>query len=99
MDLLTLTIYVLFFLVFLASALKCWRCSSDASGAAFCQDPFEPDLVSEQQKRWSYVDCSFPPQAQLPYGSSGNTRPVCKKMKQVSKYSTLKIIIDNHNNY
>lgn len=43
--------------------------------------------MSEQQKRWSFVDCSFPPQAQLPYGSSGNTRPVCKKMKQISKYN------------
>lgn len=72
----------------LANALKCWRCSSDASSAAFCGDPFEPSIINEQQRRWSFVDCSFPPSQQpfnnqQQYGSS--TRPVCKKMKQLSK--------------
>ncbi|XP_063698504.1 uncharacterized protein LOC134829383 [Culicoides brevitarsis] len=78
-----ITIIGITILINQASALKCWRCTSDATGAAFCNDPFETDLISEQQRRWSYVDCSFPPQAQLPYGSSSNMRPVCKKMKQV----------------
>lgn len=73
----------------LATALKCWRCSSDASGAAFCQDPFEPDLISENQKRWSYVDCSLAPSQYGNVFSSGNNnynQAVCKKMKQISKY-------------
>jgi hypothetical protein len=69
-----------------AYALKCWRCSSDASSAAFCGDPFEPSIINEQQRRWSYVDCSFPPSQQPPFGQIGqigqSTRPVCKKMKQ-----------------
>uniref|UniRef100_U5EDB7 Putative secreted protein n=1 Tax=Corethrella appendiculata TaxID=1370023 RepID=U5EDB7_9DIPT len=64
-----------------ANALKCWRCSSDASSAAFCDDPFTQDIISEQQRRWSYVDCSFPPSQVSPYSPS-QTRPVCKKMKQ-----------------
>lgn len=71
--------------VFLANALKCWRCTSDASGAAFCQDPFEPDVISEQQMRWSYVDCILPPLQQFPSATSANFRPVCKKLKQISE--------------
>lgn len=72
--------------LFVVDALKCWRCSSDASTSAFCDDPFDPSIINEQQKRWAYVDCSFPP-AQQPFGSVGqSSRPVCKKMKQLSKY-------------
>ncbi|XP_055683099.1 uncharacterized protein LOC129789974 [Lutzomyia longipalpis] len=64
-----------------ATALRCWRCSSDATNAAFCGDPFDPSILTEQQRRWSYVDCSFPPSQLNPY-SSTQSRPVCKKMKQ-----------------
>lgn len=47
-----------------------------------------------QQRRWAYVDCNFPvsPGGQPPYGGFNNpyapqnSRPVCKKMKQLSKY-------------
>jgi hypothetical protein len=73
----------LFAATFQVNALKCWRCSSDASSAAFCGDPFDPSLINEQQRRWSYVDCSFPPAQQQPFGAIGQTRPVCKKMKQL----------------
>jgi hypothetical protein len=87
-----------FFSLYLANALKCWRCSSDASSAAFCGDPFDTSLISEQQRRWSYVDCSFPPAQQQPFGAIGQTRPVCKKMKQLSKYFELsecnKLLVD-----
>lgn len=69
------------------SALKCWRCSSDASTAAFCDDPFTQDIITEQQRRWSYVDCSYPPQVNYQFNQANQqTRPVCKKMKQISKY-------------
>jgi hypothetical protein len=64
-------------------ALKCWRCSSDASTSAFCDDPFDPSIINEQQRRWAYVDCSFPPSAQQPFGLAQSSRPVCKKMKQL----------------
>jgi len=64
-------------------ALKCWRCSSDASASAFCDDPFDPSIINEQQRRWAYVDCSFPSTAQQPYGAAQSSRPVCKKMKQL----------------
>uniref|UniRef100_A0A6E8VWJ5 Protein quiver n=1 Tax=Anopheles coluzzii TaxID=1518534 RepID=A0A6E8VWJ5_ANOCL len=66
------------------SALKCWRCSSDASTAAFCDDPFTQDIITEQQRRWSYVDCSYPPQVNYQFNQANQqTRPVCKKMKQI----------------
>lgn len=68
-----------------ASALRCWRCSSDASTAAFCDDPFTQDIITEQQKRWSFVDCSYPPgSGSFPFNQQlGQTRAVCKKMKQI----------------
>jgi len=66
-----------------ASAIKCWRCSSDASNAAFCDDPFDASIINEQQRRWSYVDCSYPPGQLNPYSQSSTQRAVCKKTKQL----------------
>ncbi|XP_055635645.1 uncharacterized protein LOC129775231 [Toxorhynchites rutilus septentrionalis] len=67
-----------------ANALKCWRCSSDASAAAFCDDPFTQEIITDQQRRWSYVDCSYPPgTGSYPFNQQQNTqRAVCKKMRQ-----------------
>ncbi|XP_067623005.1 UPAR/Ly6 domain-containing protein twit [Eurosta solidaginis] len=57
--------------------LKCWRCSTDVSNGVFCDDPFDPEFISDQQRYWSYVNCSY---------SAGfksvNARPVCKKLVQ-----------------
>jgi len=64
-----------------ASTLKCWRCSSAI--AAFCDDPFDESMITELQKRWSYVECSFPPTQSNPYNTTGQTRAVCKKVKQL----------------
>jgi len=71
------------------SALKCWRCSSDASNAAFCDDPFDQSIITEQQRRWSYVECSFPPTQINPYNQAGQTRAVCKKVKQLINEKTV----------
>uniref|UniRef100_A0A2M4C2B6 Putative secreted protein n=2 Tax=Anopheles marajoara TaxID=58244 RepID=A0A2M4C2B6_9DIPT len=65
------------------NALRCWRCSSDASTAAFCDDPFTQDIITDQQRRWSYVDCSYPPQTNAFNQHNLPTRAVCKKMKQI----------------
>lgn len=49
-------------------------------------------IVNLQKRRWAYVDCTYPVnpygQNQQPfgYGQNSNNRPVCKKMKQLSKY-------------
>lgn len=47
--------------------------------------------MKKQQRRWAYVDCSFPTTNQSPYGQYGSqtSRPVCKKMKQLSEYNFL----------
>ncbi|XP_055303862.1 uncharacterized protein LOC129569231 [Sitodiplosis mosellana] len=66
-----------------ASAIKCWRCSSDASNAAFCNDPFDASIISDQQRRWSYVECTYPPGQLNPYSQGANQRAVCKKVKQL----------------
>ncbi|XP_031638946.1 uncharacterized protein LOC116351249 [Contarinia nasturtii] len=63
-------------------AIKCWRCSSDASNAAFCADPFDASGISEQQRRWSYVECTFPPGQLNPYSQPSDQRAVCKKVVQ-----------------
>lgn len=73
-----------FSIFFSASALKCWRCSSDSQNGAFCTDPFDQTLVSEQNRRWSYIDCSLPTNHLQPFNPT-NTRPVCKKIKQLGK--------------
>ncbi|CRL01013.1 CLUMA_CG014398, isoform A [Clunio marinus] len=74
-----------FSFVFLSvDALKCWRCSSDSTTSAFCDDPFDPSIINDQQRRWAYVDCSFPPTTQQNFGTyQQSSRPVCKKMKQL----------------
>lgn len=77
-------ILIYIFIYFSASALKCWRCSSDSQNGAFCTDPFDQTLVSEQNRRWSYIDCSLPTNHLQPFNPT-NTRPVCKKIKQLGK--------------
>ncbi|KAH8262702.1 hypothetical protein KR026_007475 [Drosophila bipectinata] len=70
--------YNLIYLIFLASAvLRCWRCSTDVSNGEFCNDPFEPSTISEQQRYWSYVNCTYSVGVK-----SVNARPVCKKLVQ-----------------
>lgn len=85
-----------------ATSLKCWRCTSDSSNGAFCDDPFDPSLIDEQvssisdaiiaitiwiprflqkQRRWAYVECSFPSGISQ-FGTASGGRPVCKKMAQ-----------------
>ncbi|XP_017489045.1 PREDICTED: uncharacterized protein LOC108377297 [Rhagoletis zephyria] len=61
--------------------LKCWRCSTDVSNGAFCDDPFDPEFISDQQRYWSYVNCSY----SAGY-KSVNARPVCKKLVQEGEY-------------
>ncbi|XP_055376057.1 uncharacterized protein LOC129608525 isoform X2 [Condylostylus longicornis] len=67
-------------LVLTANALKCWRCSSDATNGAFCSDPFDPEIITDQQKYWSYVNCTYP--YNFNQQSANVIRPVCKKLVQ-----------------
>ncbi|XP_004524804.1 uncharacterized protein LOC101450536 [Ceratitis capitata] len=59
------------------AVLKCWRCSTDVSNGGFCDDPFDPEFISDQQRYWSYVNCSYSTNFK-----SVNARPVCKKLVQ-----------------
>ncbi|XP_030383327.1 uncharacterized protein LOC115630804 [Scaptodrosophila lebanonensis] len=59
------------------AVLRCWRCSTDVSNGEFCNDPFQPDSISEQQRYWSYVNCTYSVGVK-----SVNARPVCKKLVQ-----------------
>lgn len=74
--------YLSFFSFSAASAvLRCWRCSTDVSNGEFCNDPFQPDSISEQQRYWSYVNCTYSVGVK-----SVNARPVCKKLVQEGEY-------------
>ncbi|KAM7352334.1 UPAR/Ly6 domain-containing protein twit [Cochliomyia hominivorax] len=57
--------------------LKCWRCSTDVSNGEFCNDPFDPYSITDQQRYWSYVNCTYSVGVK-----SVNARPVCKKLVQ-----------------
>lgn len=57
-----------------ASAIKCWRCSSDAANAGFCNDPFDGSIDSD----YSYVECGKP--------SKVNERAVCIKTKKLGRF-------------
>ncbi|XP_064538991.1 UPAR/Ly6 domain-containing protein twit isoform X1 [Drosophila montana] len=60
-----------------SGVLRCWRCSTDVSNGEFCNDPFQSDSISEQQRYWSYVNCTYSVGVK-----SVNARPVCKKLVQ-----------------
>lgn len=47
--------------LFTASGLRCWRCSSDATNSKFCGDTLDLSQITEQQKRWNYVECDVKP--------------------------------------
>lgn len=83
------------FYLFTGSALKCYRCTSDSS-ASFCDDPFDPSVISENQRRWTYIDCKLPPQQGFGIGDRGYNQPqqkaVCKKVKQLGKCNDLFIV-------
>ncbi|KAL5281187.1 hypothetical protein ACFFRR_004918 [Megaselia abdita] len=57
--------------------LKCWRCSSDATNGQFCADPFDQEIITDQQRYWSYVNCTYAYGVKTP-----TTRPACKKLVQ-----------------
>ncbi|XP_037033954.1 uncharacterized protein LOC119072764 [Bradysia coprophila] len=61
------------------TSLKCWRCSSNISSANFCDDPFNPNVLSNLEKRWIYVQCPHPPNYLNRNGQAYNFIPVCKK--------------------
>lgn len=74
-------------ILFTASSLKCWECISDTS--AFCDDPFDPTTINDQQRRWSYVECMDPHIYPL-------NQAVCKKVKQIGEYSPSTTFHDWH---
>uniref|UniRef100_A0A1B0AUN0 Protein quiver n=1 Tax=Glossina palpalis gambiensis TaxID=67801 RepID=A0A1B0AUN0_9MUSC len=67
--------------------LRCWRCSTDVSNGEFCNDPFNPNSISDQQRYWSYVNCTYSAGVK-----SVNARPVCKKLVQEGKCKLMFVI-------
>lgn len=67
------------------SAIKCFRCSSDQANGEFCKDPFNMDLISDQARRWTFVECADPPGRLDSHDHSLDTISVCIKYKQLSK--------------
>lgn len=69
-----------------ASSLKCWSCSSETPIGEFCRDPFDASAVNDQLKRWTFIECAFPP------SQSSNHRAVCKKTIQAGEHHIFETI-------
>lgn len=76
----------IFFVIFLVHTLKCWKCSTNILNEEFCNDPFDPSIISDQQRRLSYDECQKPPGQLNPYSYSSEQKAVCKKITQYGKY-------------
>ncbi|CAD7079963.1 unnamed protein product [Hermetia illucens] len=62
-------------------ALRCWRCSSDATGGNFCNDPFQGrDYTQNPSYQSALVECSYPVGGPSAFGP--NAQPACKKTIQ-----------------
>lgn len=62
------------FFIYLVSAIECWRCSSDAANADYCNDPSE---ANASQTKHGYVECEKSSDESI-------RRVVCKKVKKLS---------------
>lgn len=51
----------------------------------FCADPFDPSLITDQQRRVNFVECQMPPGKLNPYSQSSEQKAVCKKLIQTGK--------------
>lgn len=58
----------------IVSAIECWRCSSDAANADYCNDPSEANV---SQTKHGYVECEKSSDESI-------RRVVCKKVKKLS---------------
>lgn len=56
-----LVIFSILFLINDSSGLRCWRCSSDATNSKFCGATLDLSQITDQQKKWNYVECDAKP--------------------------------------
>lgn len=71
------------YVIILASALYCHVCSTDTSGGAFCNDPFDVNLIPPESRKWSYALCAAPTDYVLQNGG----KAVCQKVKDRGKFT------------
>lgn len=76
-------------LPFVASALRCWKCTSDGDfqNALFCNDPFDENIAADRS-RFNLIECGHQTinAPQYPYNNQAQTLiPVCKKAKYNGK--------------
>lgn len=76
---------VVFFII--ATAIKCWICSSDTSTGAFCSDHFDTSAIPDESRRWAYAECASPTLSSLSFGG----KPGCQKIKDRGKFIDRKI--------
>ncbi len=67
-----------------AYGLKCWRCSSDATNSKFCGDTLDLSQLTDQQKRWSYVECET--KAPKDLETIENLIPKCRILLQLGEF-------------
>ena len=68
-------------------AIQCWRCSSDdPKAASFCHENLNETLITDEQRRWSYVDCRPPPGFFGKVFNDFNSRITCEKKIQMGEW-------------
>lgn len=65
----------------LVLAIKCWNCASNEK--QFCDDPFDPNSIKEEDKNTIYIECP----ARKPNSNDKDQaqRAVCKKTKEMGE--------------
>lgn len=81
--------------IFLAFAIKCWRCSSDAANSQeFCGNPFDSNILSDKSDY--YGKCPEPHGHSNPRSPSSNQRAVCLKSTQTGEFCLFFGLVPNN---
>lgn len=71
--------------------MRCWRCSSDATNSKFCGDTLDLSEITEQQKRWNYVECNAKPPNNA--DQIENLIPKCRILLQHGEFNLFQLNI------
>lgn len=78
---------IFYFYLFLAVALRCWKCASDASNTQFCGRNLDSKNLTKEQKSTTYVECTTPHNFH-PFNAKGEeVVHKCEVYKQLSKFT------------
>lgn len=75
----------IYLFTYIGNALKCWSCNSNGTNSKFCEDPFDPSIISDHQRQNSYFECGTPPGLKNPYSHASVQKAVCMKLVRIGE--------------